>query len=104
MDARSEIVTVDPPDISPLDAPVYANVAHVSFTPYDFRITFSLLSASLESGALMSNAPRAVAEVVIPSAAVESLLDLLRGELDRFVEAFGTPRPGLTRGAMAEAR
>jgi hypothetical protein len=95
MDARTAIVTVDPPDVSALDAPAYANVAHVSFTPYDFRITFSLLTASLDSGMLLSDAPRPVAEVVIPSASVEGLVDLLRDQLDRFAEAFGPPRPGL---------
>jgi hypothetical protein len=104
MDARKAIVTVDPPDVSALGAPAYSNVAHVSFTPYDFRITFSLLTASLDSGALMSDAPRAVAEVVIPAASVGPLADLLRGELDRFIEAFGPPRPGLVREPASAAR
>jgi hypothetical protein len=76
----------------------------VSFTPYDFRITFSLLSASIASGALLSEAPQAVAEVVIPAAAVEPVIDLLRGELDRFAEEFGSPRPGLAHEPAGAAR
>ena len=36
---------VEAPDVTAdTPAPIYANVAHTSFTPYDFRITFSLLT------------------------------------------------------------
>jgi hypothetical protein len=78
--------------------PVYANVAHVSCTPYDFRLTFSLLSPAPDqppiSGLEFARLePRQVAEVVVPAAAVPSLVELLRAELDRFSDEFGAPVP-----------
>jgi hypothetical protein len=100
MDPNPKPVTlaVQAPDVSSLGAPTYANVAHVSSTPYDFRITFSLLSVSPDSKAeLVADRPRAMAEVVFPAGAMESLVEVLRSELDRFVDEFGAPRPIVQR-------
>jgi hypothetical protein len=32
------MLDVDSPDVSTVGPPVYANIAHVSYTPYDFRL------------------------------------------------------------------
>ena len=108
MNSQSHDLAVGLPDLSMAGAPVYANVAHTTFTPYDFRVTFSLLtvphdeaSGSLASIAALALAPRAVAQVVVPAGAVESLVDLLRAEFDRYVEQFGPPRPTVARSATA---
>jgi Protein of unknown function (DUF3467) len=95
----AEKLVVGLPDLTDAGRPVYANVAHVSWTPYDFRITFSLLVTPHDGAAPArpdaTFVPRAVAEVVIPAAAVESLTDLLRTELSRFVDRMGAPQPHL---------
>jgi hypothetical protein len=62
-----------------------ADVTHVAFTPYDFRITSVLPAAVLE----------AMVKVILPPAPVEPLMDVLRVEFDRFVEEFGAPRPSV---------
>ncbi len=90
------------PDETGVAAPVYANVAHVSTTPYDLRITFSLLVTphgqdGSTPGGLPALMPRAVTEVVLPSAAVESLIELLRVELDAYVQRYGRPAPAVNR-------
>ncbi|MEW6475490.1 MAG: DUF3467 domain-containing protein [Actinomycetota bacterium] len=98
MDPQLVTLAVDAPDRSAVGPPVYANVAHVSSTPYDFRLTFSLLSTSQDGRArLVAEPPRAIAEVVFPAGAVDSLVELLREELDRFVDEFGPPRPSVQR-------
>jgi hypothetical protein len=86
-------ISVARPDYSLADAPEYANVTHVSYTPYDFRITFSLLPSPRTDTGLPLETPQAVVEVILPPAAVESLMDLMRVQFDRFVEEFGAPRP-----------
>jgi hypothetical protein len=45
--------------------------------------------------------PRAVAQVVVPVGAVESLIDLLRVEFDRYVEQFGPLWPIVVRSSVA---
>jgi hypothetical protein len=96
--------TVGLPDLTTATPPVYANVAHTSFTPYDFRITFSLLTLPHDQAPgpargpdVISLTPRAVAQVVLPAAAMDSVVELLRAELGRFVEQFGPPQPTLTQ-------
>ena len=92
------------PDLTTAAPPVYANVAHTSFTPYDFRITFSLLTlphdqspaAGVELEAV-SLTPQAVVQVVLPAAAMDSVVELLRAELDRFIERFGPPEPAVVK-------
>ena len=89
------------PDLSSGPTPSYANVTHVSHTPFDLRLTFSLLEAPLEDGSpgvgvavdapLISVRPTAVAEIVMPPEGVEALIDVLRSELDRFHDEVGTP-------------
>jgi hypothetical protein len=105
--AQRHDLAVGLPDMSSVGAPVYANVAHATSTPYDFRVTFSLLTVphdgaggpSAVGGMVM--APRAVAQVVIPVGAIESVVDLLRAELDRYIEEFGPPRPTVVGSAAA---
>lgn len=107
MNSQRHDLAVGLPDMSTVGAPVYANVAHTTSTPYDFRLTFSLLTVPDDDGggpsalAGMVMAPRAVAQVVIPAGAVESVVDLLRAELDRYVDEFGPPRPTVVRSAAA---
>jgi hypothetical protein len=89
------MITVARPDDSDAGPRVYADVSHVAFTPYDFRITFSLLPSPRGSSGLPIETPEAMVEVVLPPAAVEALVDTLRAEFDRFVEEFGAPRPSV---------
>jgi hypothetical protein len=81
--------------------PVYANTASVTFTPYDFRITFSLLTLPHDQGSVPQPAPdglvltpRAVAEVLIPAGEASLMADLLTAELKQYVRRFGEPRRG----------
>lgn len=98
MDSKVMTLAVKAPDVSGLGLPIYANVAHVSSTPYDFRITFSMLTASLDrSAGLVAERPQAIAEVVFPVGGVESLVEVLRAELGRFVDEFGELRPAIHR-------
>jgi hypothetical protein len=95
MDANKLVVR--PPDMAGAAPPIYANVAHVSSTPYDFRLTFSLLSTphdrSDRDPLAPALPPRPVVEVILPAAAVGSILDLVRFEFDEFVQRFGAPQP-----------
>lgn len=94
------MMIVGPPDLTNCGPPTYANVANVSYTPFDFRVTFSLLSvpqnalapSGLEAPTLV---PRAVAELVIPPAAVPAFVDVLRVELEEYRRRFGMPVPSL---------
>jgi hypothetical protein len=94
-------LVVEPPDTSASELPRYANVVHVSSTPYDFRLTFSFLQTPNDGPAdTFPPAPtRPVVEVVLPAASIDSLLDLVRAELDRYVDRFGPPRPALQQAA-----
>lgn len=100
MDLQNVSVAVGPPDVSTAGPPVYANVTHVSFTPHDFRVTFSLLFTPHDGGSgppVLAPEPRAVADIVLPAGAVESFIDILRAQLDRFVDRFGPPAPLVAR-------
>jgi hypothetical protein len=87
---------VKPPDLSDIPPPVYANVVHVSRTPFDFRVTFSLLTTPHDQPSRDAFAPveavRGVAEVVLPAAVMDSVLELLRAGLTEYSERFGAPR------------
>ena len=74
---------IRPPDISSASVPTYANVTHVSHTPFDVRLTFSLIATPHEEQPAPSVAltPVAVAEVIMPPSAAEALVELLRTEL-----------------------
>src|SRR3954454_23532174 len=94
-------LTIAPPDVSTVGPPVYANTASVTFTPYDFRITFSLLTVPHDQGSVPEAArdasvltPRAVAELVIPAGEASLLADLLTTELKEYVRRFGEPHRG----------
>jgi hypothetical protein len=88
-------VAIRPPDVSGLGEPAYANVAHVSATPYDFRLTFSLLTTPHEGTEVVASTPtfvpRAVTEVVLPAAVVPGVIDLLRAEFESYVSKYGRP-------------
>jgi hypothetical protein len=97
-------VATGTPDLVTAAVPVYANVVHTSFTPYDFRITFSLLTVPHDEPGgrgpepeVLSLTPQAVAQVVLPAGALESVVDLLRTQLDQFIDQFGPPQPAITR-------
>jgi hypothetical protein len=96
-----EPLVVELPDLEDVGVPIYANITHVSYTPYDFRITFSLLStphdASDDRPFTPKSPPRAVAEIVLPAAAVASLADLLRARLEAYTGRFGAPSPAPPR-------
>jgi hypothetical protein len=76
-------------------APVHANLVHMSFTSFDFRMTLSSLSTPHDQPprrrVRAGRGTRAVAQVVPPAAAIESVIDLLRTELTEFSERFGAP-------------
>jgi len=103
MEAQKPLVGL--PDLADAERPVYANVAHVSWTPYDFRITFSLLMTPHDETrfrlAEAAMVPHGVAEVVMPAQAVESLAELLRSELKEFADRFGAPQPQLHHSAQS---
>lgn len=90
-------LAVRQPDLSTVGEPDYANIVHASYTPYDFRVTFSLLMTPHEQGAPAPGAltPRAVREVVLPISAVESLIDVLQAQLDEFVGRYGRVEPSV---------
>jgi hypothetical protein len=96
--AQRELV-VDLPDYSDSGMPIYANVSHVAFTPFDFRITFSLLPTPHDghddNPLVPESPPVAVAEIVMPVSAIGSLVELLKTELDDFTSRFGSPGPEL---------
>jgi len=96
-------LVIGPPDMTGAPLPVYANITHASFTPYDFRLTFSLLSTphdrSERDPLAPSAPPRPVVEVVVPVGAVRSLLDVVGLEYDDFVKRFGAPQPHLAQAA-----
>jgi hypothetical protein len=100
MTLTSPAVTITPPDLSTVGPPVYANSATMTFTPYDFRITFSLLTMPDDQGSIPEPGaavltPRAVAEVVVPAGVVGQLADVLRAELKQYGERFGEPQRGV---------
>ena len=98
MNPQMVMLDVDSPDVSTVGPPVYANIAHVSYTPYDFRLTFSVLPTPHDHRAgVIAAPPRAVVEMVLPTGTVEAMVDLLRAEFDRFVEEFGPPTPRVQR-------
>ena len=94
-------LTIGTPDVSTVGLPVYANTTRVAFTPYDFRITFSLLTFPHDRTSVQEPAPdalvltpRAVAEVVIPAGGASLLADLLAAEFKQYVRRFGEPHRG----------
>jgi hypothetical protein len=90
---------VGPPDLTHVAEPIYANGVHVSSTPYDFRITFSILMAPHDApGSVASTpsfVPQAVVDVVLPAGAVPSVIELLRAELEEFVSTYGGSEPSV---------
>ena len=85
------------PDLRGIGAQTYANVVHVTSTPYDFRLTFSLMQTPHDQPAsevfVAEEAPQAVAEILLPAGGIEAVLAAVRHELDIYAERFGTPHP-----------
>jgi hypothetical protein len=101
MTLTTQAFTIAPPDVSAVAPFVYGNTASVTFTPYDFRITFSLLTLPHDQGSVPQPppgavvlTPRAVDEVVIPAGEASQLADLLKAELKEYVQPFGEPQRG----------
>jgi hypothetical protein len=94
MDNRPLVVA--PPDMTDAELPMYANVVHISSTPFDFRLTFSILQTphgGPRSDPFAPSAPpRLVCEVAMPVAAVESLIDVLKHEVEEYTNRFGAPQ------------
>jgi hypothetical protein len=104
VNSQVHTTAIETPDLATAGVPVYANVVHTSFTPYDFRITFSLLTVPHDQpgGAgtepeVVSLTPQAVAQVVLPAGALASVVDLLRAQLDQFIDQFGAPQPSVAQ-------
>jgi hypothetical protein len=83
-----------------VDAPVYANMIHVSHTPFDFRLTFSLLGTPHEDSAdggsviprpVVALNPTTVAELALPPATIAAFIDLLQEQLNGYTAEFGSP-------------
>lgn len=85
------------PDLTGMGAPTYANVVHVTSTPYDFHLTFSLMQTPHDQPPgevfVAEEAPRAIAEILLPAGSIEALLAAVRHELDIYAKRFGTPHP-----------
>jgi hypothetical protein len=97
-------LVIQPPDLSELGVPMYANVVHVSSTPHDFKLTFSFLASPIDQpDAATPAVPKAVGEVVLPASAVDALLDVIKVEKGRFAERYGSPRPVLQEAARRSA-
>ena len=94
---RPMTLAVRAPDMATVGEPDYANIVHATYTPYDLRVTFSLLMTPHEQGAPAPGAltPRAVREVVLPISAVESLIEVLQAQLEEFVGRYGRVEPSV---------
>lgn len=82
--------------------PAYANFANVGHTLYDFRITFALVKAP-RPGVEVDQAkvdhhvsPEAVADIIIPVGVVPGLIEALKENYNRYLDAYGFP--GMEQG------
>src|SRR3954464_15004076 len=101
MTSTTPSLTIASPDISTLGLPIYANTATVTFTPYDFRLTFSLMRVPHDQDAAARPpadafvlTPQAVVEVMVPPGEARVLSDLLAAEFKQYVGKFGEPHRG----------
>lgn len=82
--------------------PVYANFANVSFSPYDFRVTFALAKAPRpgpETEAAQSSGnlnPEAVADLVVPVGMIPGLIQALSTSYSQYLTNYGIP--GMEQG------
>lgn len=91
-------IQIGPPTVPDFVRPSYANSVNVTFTPHDFLFVFSQLSMpiDLEPGSERTISPTAQCEVIIPASVMNGLIDLLKRQLDAYLENFGLPgNPGL---------
>lgn len=89
--------SVGPPTQPEYLRSVYANHLNVTFSPHDFRFTFSLLEMPLEvpedaeAGGRIELRPHAVANVVVPASMMHALMSLLQQQFSRYLTQFGPP-------------
>jgi hypothetical protein len=82
------------PEMGEYLRPQYANTVASNFTPWDFRIIFSLLAIPPQvpgSGKNVEVHPQAVADIVLPAAVMHSLIALLQRQFDQYLDQYGAP-------------
>ena len=88
---------IGPPDMGEYLRPQYANTVNVNFTPYDFKILFSLLTIPIAApkgatpGKPVELHPVGVAEVVIPASVMHATIALLQRQFDLYLNQYGAP-------------
>lgn len=74
--------------------PHYANVVGASQTPWDIKLTFSLLdpptNPSVDEHGTFVIRPKIVSEVMVPSKVAREMIDLLRRALEAQAVQFGS--------------
>jgi hypothetical protein len=76
--------------------PVYANQLNMTFTPHDFKLTFSYLALPNEPpvpgpDGTVQIRPTAVASVVIPATLMHALMSVFNTQFDKYLQQFGPP-------------
>ena len=77
--------------------PLYANYVSVNHTPWDFRLTFSVVKAPVP-GPEREEAERqatllgeAVADLMIPASLMHGLISALTSNFDTYIKQYGPP-------------
>lgn len=89
-------ITIGKPEIPEYLRPTYANLVNGNFTPYDFRLVFSLLTTPVGgppdgAGSVVEVHPVAVADIVIPASVMHGLISLLQEQFNAYLDQFGAP-------------
>lgn len=76
--------------------PVYANQLNMTFTPHDFKMTFSYLALpneppTADADGKVEIRPTAVASVVIPATLMHAVMGVLNAQFDKYLQQFGPP-------------
>ena len=78
--------------------PVYANHVQVNHTPWDFRLTFSVLRAPVpgqeqdevnKKGGVVH--PEAIADIIVPANLMHGLIAALQTNFSSYLDQFGPP-------------
>ncbi len=87
--------SIGPPELPEYLRSTYANIVAANFTPYDFRLVFSLLTTPLDMGADDSGTvtlrPTGVADIIIPASVMHGLISLLQEQFNLYLDQFGAP-------------
>lgn len=89
--------SIGPPQFPEYLRPIYANFATVNHTPWDFRITFGLVTAPAApeeaSGVEQTGEARpvAVADVIVPANLMFGLITALKQNFDNYIALHGAP-------------